>query len=100
MHPELLSALVAERRRDIDAAVAARAKPCARAGARTGRRPRALARRLVLVPRFRVYWTRVTLAAVSGGRRGGSVVIVISATRAPAPADRSGTAIDFRRLTA
>ena len=33
------------------------------------------------LPRFRVSWTGTTLAAVTGSRRGRSLVIVISATR-------------------
>jgi hypothetical protein len=83
MHPELLSSLVAERRRDLHAmsarrAVAGRARP---------RAPR------VSLPRFRVSWTWTRLAAVAGSRRGNSLVIVISATRTAAaapgrPADR------------
>jgi hypothetical protein len=80
MHPELLSSLAAERRRDLDADIAAHRAPRARAGTRTGRRAHTLTRP-ALVPRFRVSWTRTTLAAVSGSRRGRSVVIVISATR-------------------
>lgn len=78
MHPELLSSLAAERRRDLDADIAAHRAP--RADTRTGRRAHALTRP-ALVPRFRVSWTHTTLAAVSGSRRGSSVVIVISATR-------------------
>ncbi len=45
------------------------------ARARPARAPR------VTLPRFRVSWTRTTLAAVAGSRRGRSLVIVISATR-------------------
>ncbi|HEX9042424.1 MAG TPA: hypothetical protein VF838_15570 [Trebonia sp.] len=73
MHPELLFALAAEHRRDLAASwLAARPLPPAQAGRRA--RPRAL-------PRFRVTWTRTTLAAVAGRRRARSLVIVISATR-------------------
>jgi hypothetical protein len=69
MHPELLSALAAERRRDLTAvSPAPRRSPAARA------RHRAL-------PRFHVSWTRTTLAAVADRRRARSLVIVISATR-------------------
>jgi hypothetical protein len=64
MNTQLLSSLATERRRDLAAA------------ARAGRRARPLT-----LPRFRVSWTRTTLAAVTGSRRGSSVVIVISATR-------------------
>lgn len=76
MHPELLSALAIERCRDLDAAITARRAP----RTSTARRGRVLTR-LALMPRFRVSWTRITPAAVSGSRRGSSVVIVISATR-------------------
>jgi hypothetical protein len=76
MHPELLSALAAERRRDLAAAMTARPAPSARAGWRAPR---------VTLPRFRVSLTRTALAAVAGGRRGRSLVIVISATRTSAP---------------
>jgi len=81
MHPELLSALAAERRRDLAAAFAACSAPRARASTPAGRRARALLRRPAPVPRFRVYWTRTALAAVPGSRRGRSVIIVISAAR-------------------
>jgi hypothetical protein len=72
MNPELLSSLAAEHRRDLTAARTARPVRPVRGG-----RP---APRLTL-PRYRVSWTRTTLAAVAGHRRGRSVVIVISATR-------------------
>jgi hypothetical protein len=72
MHPELLSSLAAEHRRDLaDAMIASRARS-ARAGLRAPH---------VTLPRLRVSWTRTTLAAVTGSRRGRSLVIVISATR-------------------
>ena len=73
MHPELLSALAVERRRDLTAAMAAvrRSSPVT-----AGRRARFRA-----LPRFRVTWTRTTLAAVADRRRARSLVIVISATR-------------------
>jgi hypothetical protein len=80
MHPEMLSALAKERCRDLDATIAAGRAPRARAGTRTRRHARPLTR-LALVPKLRVSWTRVTLAAASGNRRRNSVVIVISATR-------------------
>lgn len=70
MHPDLLSAVAAERRRDLTAAALAARRPAARDHAR----------RRVL-PRFRVSWTRTTLSAVAGRRRARSLVIVISATR-------------------
>ena len=72
MHPELLSAVVAEHHRDLRSAMTARRGPNAAAAAR------ALPRRL---PRFRLSWTGTTLAAAAGNRRGKSLVIVISATR-------------------
>jgi hypothetical protein len=72
MNPELLSSLAAEHRRDLAVARTARTVPSPRAG-----RP---APRLAL-PRYRVSWTRTSLAAVAGNRRGKSLVIVISATR-------------------
>jgi hypothetical protein len=71
MHPELLSSLVAERHRDL-AAIAGHRAPSARVGLHAPR---------VTLPRFRVSWTRTTLAAVTGSHRGRSLVIVISATR-------------------
>lgn len=79
MHPELLSALAAERRRDLHAMAATRARRTS-AGTRAGRRGHAPTWP-ALMPKFRVSWTRITLAAVSGRRRRSSVVIVISATR-------------------
>lgn len=75
MHPELLSALAAERRRDLHAMSARRAVD----GRARPRAPR------VSLPRFRVSWTRTRLAAVAGSRRGSSLVIVISATRTSEP---------------
>jgi hypothetical protein len=71
MHPELLSALAAERCRDLTATSPAARRP---PPARDHVRHRAL-------PRFHVSWTRTTLAAVADRRRARSVVIVISATR-------------------
>ena len=76
MHPELLSALVAEHRRDLHAAMSARRTVADRARPRTPR---------VSLPRFRVSWTWTRLAAVAGRRRGSSLVIVISATRTAPP---------------
>jgi hypothetical protein len=70
MNPELLSALAAEHRRDLDSAMVAHRPPDTSA-----------ARRARPLPRFRVSWSRTTLAAVAGNRRGRSLVIVISATR-------------------
>jgi hypothetical protein len=83
MHPELLLSLAAERRRDLAAAMTSHPEcTSARRSARAAwRLPRPI------LPRFRVSWSRTTLAAPAGTRRrGSSVVIVISATRAPAPA--------------
>lgn len=73
MHPELLSALAAERTRDL-AASASAARRSSPARARERARRRAL-------PRFHVTWTRTTLAAVADRQRARSLVIVISATR-------------------
>ena len=72
MNPELLSSLAAEHRRDLDSAATAQRAPNAPAARRAHPLP---------LPRFRVSWTRTTLAAVAGNRRGRSLVIVISATR-------------------
>jgi hypothetical protein len=73
MYPELLSAVAAERRRDLLAAAsAARRQSPAQAGRLA---------RLRALPRFHVTWTRTTLAAVADRRRARSLVIVISATR-------------------
>jgi hypothetical protein len=71
MYPELLSAVAAERRRDLIASSLAVRRSSA---ARDHARHRAL-------PRFHVSWTRTTLAAVADRRRARSLVIVISATR-------------------
>jgi hypothetical protein len=76
MHPELLSALATEHNRDLSAAMTARRTPRPRAARRAY-----AARRLLTLPRFRVSWTHTTLAAMPGSRSGGSVLIVISATR-------------------
>ena len=72
MNPQLLSSLATEHRRDLYAAMTDRAGPAAPARRRA---------HPVTIPRFRVSWTRTTLAAVAGRQRGRSVVIVISATR-------------------
>jgi hypothetical protein len=81
MHPELLSSLAAEHRRDLHAAMSTRRAVAGRARLRAPR---------VSLPRFRVSWTRTTLAAVAGSRRGRSLVIVISATRSSGPAAVAG----------
>ena len=72
MHPELLSALAAEQRRDLAASSAGARHSSPAPAARRARRA---------LPRFHVTWTRTTLAAVAGRRRARSLVIVISATR-------------------
>jgi hypothetical protein len=72
MNPQLLLSLAAEHRRSLSAVTTASPAPAARARRRA---------HLVTIPRFRVSWTRTTLAAVAGRQRGRSVVIVISATR-------------------
>jgi hypothetical protein len=76
MHPELLSSLADEHRRDL---AAGRRTGRAPVSAQTAARPRR-ARRVPL-PSLRVSWTHTTLAAAVGRRRGRSLVIVISATR-------------------
>jgi hypothetical protein len=75
MHPELLSSLATEHRRDLAARLSREALTDAPAPAR--HRPARL------LPRLRVSWQRTTLAAVGGPSRdpGRSWVIVISATR-------------------
>jgi hypothetical protein len=81
MNPELLSSLAAEHRRDL--AVASTARSVSSAGTvPVVPSPRASrpSPRLAL-PRYRVSWTRTSLAAVAGNRRARSLVIVISATR-------------------
>jgi hypothetical protein len=76
MHPELLSSLAAERRRDIAAGLRGRRAPRSLPG---GPRRARLARHRVL-PFVHVTWTWTSLAAATG-RRGRSWVVVISATR-------------------
>ena len=86
MHPELLSSLAAEHRRDL---AAARSAGTVFSGGtvsygrtvssgRTVSADRATqpSPRLTL-PRYRVSWSRANLAAVAGNRRARSVVIVI-----------------------
>jgi hypothetical protein len=82
MNLELLSALATEHRRDLPAgphAGRAHVPPQAHVRSRAAGRPH----RALRVPRpsLRVSWSRTTLAAAAGRRRGRSVVIVISATR-------------------
>jgi hypothetical protein len=72
MHPELLSAVVAEHHRDLRSAMTAHRVPTA-STATSARRRR--------LPRFRLSWTGTTLAAAAGNRREKSLVIVISASR-------------------
>jgi hypothetical protein len=81
MNPQLLSSLAAEHRRDLSAVTTAGPAPAARAR----RRPH-----LVTIPRFRVSWTRTTLAA-------GALARWSSSSRRPAPAElrQSITAIDY-----
>ncbi|HEY3879832.1 MAG TPA: hypothetical protein VGM12_14670 [Trebonia sp.] len=81
MHPELISSLAVERRRDVAASFHPQSDPVPAPvpAARALRRAHAPRR---IVPSFRVTWTRTTLAAAAGRRRGRSWVIVISATRA------------------
>jgi hypothetical protein len=72
MHAELLSALAAAHTRELAANSPAARRP-------SPARERENRRRVL--PRFRVTWTRTTLAAVADRRRARSLVIVISATR-------------------
>ena len=76
MHPNCSHGLAAEHRRDLAAVARAPSAATRPSPARAGRRARARA-----LPRFRVTWTRTTLAAVADRRRARSLVIVISATR-------------------
>ena len=78
MHPELLSSLAAEHRRDL--AVARSAGTASSVSTASPARATRPSPRLTL-PRYRVSWSRTNLAAVAGNRRARSVVIVISATR-------------------
>jgi len=85
MHPQLISVLAAEHRRDLAAATGRRAQlsparpPRARPAAPSPARTRGA--RLLTMPKLHVSWSRTRLAAISGRQRGSSVVIVISATR-------------------
>jgi hypothetical protein len=77
MHPVMTGSLAGQRRRDM-AAAAARAQHAAdtrRFGAACWRAP-------TVIPRFRVTWTKTTLALADGPRSPRSWVLVISATRA------------------
>ncbi len=90
MHPELLSSLAAEHRRDLAVArsagtmsssgtVSSAAAASSGITASPARATRPSPR--LTLPRYRVSWSRTKLAAVAGNRRARSVVIVISATR-------------------
>ena len=91
MHPELLSSLATEHRHDLVAARTAGTEPFSTTrpfsttgpSANTGPSAPAVGRRgpRLTLPRYRISWTRASLAAVAGNRRARSVVIVISATR-------------------
>ena len=78
MHPELLSSLAAEHRRDL---AAARSASTASSGITTSPARATRPSPRLTLPRYRVSWSRTNLAAVAGNRRARSVVIVISATR-------------------
>jgi hypothetical protein len=79
MHPELIAALAAERRRDLTASTVG--DPA---------RPSRSRHRRTLLPHYRLTWTHTSLgnaatgsaATAAAGRRERSWVIVISATRA------------------
>jgi hypothetical protein len=76
VNPELLSSLATEHRRDLPVGPhTARALVPAQAAVRPRRAPS------VPLPSLRISWSRTTLAAAAGRRRGRSLVIVISATR-------------------
>ena len=75
MHPELLSSLATEQRRDLVADLRDDRTPA------TSGRPHRTRRAVRRLPYLRVSWSHTTLAAAAGRRRGRSVVIVISATR-------------------
>lgn len=77
MHPELISALATEHRRDLAASVS----PHLMTDGGPTRSPARWRPARRAVPRLRVSWTRTTLAAVADARRSRSWVIVISATR-------------------
>jgi len=76
MHPELLSSLAAEHRRDLATASDRRARLSSARPARARPSGAFRARRA-----RQVSLTRTRLAAISGRRRGSSLIIVISATR-------------------
>ena len=80
MHPYMASALAAEHHRDLTER-AGRRHATARPRGPRRRGPHAYLSR-VLVPRYRVTWTRTTLApAGAPGRRERAWLIVISASR-------------------
>jgi hypothetical protein len=84
MHPELLSSLAAEHRRDLAAARSAVTMSSSGTASSGLTAPAARATRpspRLTLPRYRVSWSRANLAAVADSRRARSVVIVISATR-------------------
>ncbi len=95
MHPEMTRHLTEQHRRELTADgqrahLAAAARRAARPG-QTASRPLAAPVRAVrwpvsraLVPRYRLTWTRTTLALADSAQRQRSWVIVISATRARA----------------
>ena len=73
MHPEMASGLAAQHRHDMSTRALAAGRSRAAASPRGPLR---------LLPRYRLSWSRTTLTpAAGGGRRGRSVVIIISATR-------------------
>jgi hypothetical protein len=84
MHPELLSSLAVEHRRDLalarSASTVSSSSTASSGSTASPARATRPSPRLTL-PRYRVSWSRTSLAAVAGNRRARSVVIVISATR-------------------
>jgi hypothetical protein len=80
MNPELTATLAARHSRELTTRATARHVLAPEARPRSSQaRPRSSR---LLVPRYRVTWTRVSLALADGGRRRTSWTIVISATRA------------------
>jgi len=73
MNPALTAALAADHSRELTTRAASRRALASQVLPRSGRR---------LAPRYRVTWTRVSLAMTDGNRRRSSWAIVISASRA------------------
>jgi hypothetical protein len=77
MHPELAISLADQHRRELQAQAA-----LARAAAHAPRRgPGRVTARRTPLPRYRITWTRASLALAHGGDTHRSLVIVISTSR-------------------